>query len=151
MDNLIRVPTEQYQKKSSETINIRSYQYIQEKLHIEDSFVLFVVSVLIGKSLVDEDKIPDELPTPNETYTRDTYHQNKLYFNILKAVAIDVSDDISILNDMKAMIDIWERYAYAGFNELCDWYYDSSISIDSKLHDVLLPKFNEYINDFNID
>lgn len=148
MDNIIRVPTEQYQKKNSETINIRSYQYIQEKLGIDDSFVLFVVSVLIGKSLVEEDKIPDDLPTPNETYTRDTYHQNKLYFNILKAVAIDVSDDISILNDMKAMIDIWERYAYAGFNELCDWYYDSSKNIDSKLHDELLINFNKYINDF---
>lgn len=147
MDNIIRVPTEQYQKKSSETINIRSYQFIQDKLCIEDSFVLFVISVLIGKSFV-EDKIPIELPTPNESYTRDTYHQNKLYFNILKAVAIDVADDISILNDMKAMIDIWERYAYAGFNELCDWYYDSNISIDSKLHETILDYYNEFINDF---
>ena len=148
MDNILRVPTEQYQKKSSETINIRSYQYIQDKLGIDDSFVLFVVSVLVGKSLVEEDKIPDVLPTPNETYTRDTYHQNKLYFNILKAVAIDVSNDIAILNDMKAMIDIWERYAYAGFNELCDWYYDSSKNIDSKLHDVLLSNFNKFKSDF---
>lgn len=148
MDNIIRVPTEQYQKKNSETINIKSYQFIQDKLGIEDSFVLFVISVLIGKSLVEEDKIPNELPTPNETYTRDTYHQNKLYFNILKAVAIDVTDDISILNDMKAMIEIWECYAYAGFNELCDWYYDSDISIDSKLHEIILSYFNKYIDDF---
>lgn len=148
MDNIIRVPTEQYQKKNSKTINIRSYQFIQDKLGIEDSFVLFVISVLIGKSLVEEDKIPNEIPKPNETYTRDTYHQNKLYFNILKAVAVDVANDISILNDMGGMIQIWERYAYCGFNELCDWYYDSNISIDSKLHETLLHYFNEFITDF---
>ena len=148
MDNLIRVPTEQYQKKNSETVNIRSYQYIQEKLHIDDSFVLFVISVLIGKSLVEEDKIPDELPTPNETYTRDTYHQNKLYFNILKAVAVDETDDISILNDMKGMIDIWERYAYAGFNELCDWYYDSKMNIDDKFHEILFKFYEKHVDEF---
>ena len=111
-------------------------------------FLLFVISVLIGKSLVAKENVPNELPTPNETYTRDTYHQNKLYFNILKAVAVDVTEDISILNDMKGMIDIWERYAYVGFNELCDWYYDSDISIDSKFDEILFNSYNKYINDF---
>lgn len=151
MDNFINVPTEQYQKKNSETVNIKSYQYIQDKLNIEDSFVLFIISVLIGKSLVNEDDVPKELPTPNETYTRDSYHQNKLYFNILKAVAVDVADDISILNDMKGMIDIWERYAYVGFKELCDWYYDSTMTIDSKFDEILLDNYNKFIEDFKED
>lgn len=149
MDNIIKVPTEQYQKMNSETTNIRSYQFIQGKLNIEDSFVLFVISVLIGKSLVDKDKIPNKLPTPNESYTRDTYHQNKLYFNILKAVAVEDSDDISILNDMGRMIDIWERYAYAGFNELCDWYYDSNMDIESKLYEIVLVSYKKYLDDFD--
>ena len=151
MDNIIRVPSEQYQKKNTDTKNIRSYQYIQEKLGIDDSFKLFVISVLIGTSLVDKNKIPDELPKPTETYTRDTYHQNKLYFNILKAVAVDVTDDIKILNDMTKMIDIWERYAYAGFNELCDWYFDSTMDIDDKLHETILNHYDQYIDDFKED
>ena len=147
-DNIINVPTEQYQKKDSKTVNIRSYQFIQDKLNIKDSFVLFVIAVLIGKSLVNEDNVPEELPKPNETYTRDSYHQNKLYFNILKAVAVDVAGDISILNDMKGMIDIWERYAYVGFNELCEWYYDSTMSIDSKFDEILLDNYKKFIDDF---
>lgn len=151
MDNIISVPTAQYQKKKSETINIKSYQFIQAKLDIDDSFILFVISVLIGKSLVAKDKIPDELPTPNETYTRDTYHQNKLYFNILKAVAVEDTGDISILNDVGKMIEIWERYACAGFDELCDWYYDSKMDIDSKLHEILLDNYKKYIADFEED
>lgn len=148
MDNIISVPTEQYQKKNSETTNIRSYQYIQDKLNIADSFVLFVISVLIGKSMVDKENIPNQLPTPNESYTRDTYHQNKLYFNILKAVALEDTGDISILNDMNRMIDIWERYACAGFNQLCDWYYDSKMDIESKLYELILDSYKKYINDF---
>lgn len=146
MDNIINVSSDQYQKTNTDTVNIRSYQYIQAKLCIDDSFKLFVISVLIGKSL-DKSKIPKELPKPTETYTRDTYHINKLYFNILKAVAVDENKDITVLNDMNAMIDIWERYAYAGFNELCDWYYDSKVNIDSKLYEVILTNYEKYIGD----
>lgn len=141
----IRVPTRQYTKKDSETTNIFSYQYLQGKLGIkkENSFDLFLISVLVGKLFVDSDKIPNEI-TNTETYSRYSYVYDKPYISILKAIAVEEVGEISILNDIPAMVKIWERYACAGFDELIKWYHDKNFTFESKLYEVLLEYYDQY-------
>lgn len=148
----IRVPTRQYTKKDSETTNIFSYQYLQSKLGIkkENSFDLFLISVLVGKLFVDPDKIPNEI-TNTETYSRYSYVYDKPYISILKAIAVDEVGEISILNDIPAMVKIWERYACAGFDELIKWYHDKTFTFESKLYEVLLEYYDKYQEKYHMD
>ena len=148
----IRVPTKQNKKKETEATNIFSYQYLQGKLGIkkENSFDLFLISVLIGKLFVDSDKIPKELSN-GETYSRYSYIYDKPYMPILKAIAIEEVGEISILNDIPAMVKIWERYACAGFDELSKWYHDKNIDFESKLYEVLLEYYNDYKDKYHMD
>lgn len=136
---IIFVPTSQYQKKEEgAATNTFSYQYLADKLNLH-SFYIFVICVMIGKYIVDQNDIPIKLPKDKETYTRLTYYDKKgTGIEILKAIAIEEEGNINILSDPSKMAQIWQLYAIAGFDELCNWYYDTSEDFDSKLDEVLL-------------
>lgn len=141
----IYVPTSQYQKKQEgAATNTFSYQYLADKLNLH-SFYIFVMCVMIGKYIVDPNDVPTELPKEKETYTRLSYYDKKgTGIEILKAIAIEEADgDINILSDVNRMVQIWQLYAIAGFDELCNWYYNTSEDFDSKLDEVLLEFFEK--------
>lgn len=141
---IIFVPTSQYQKSGDDAAtNTFSYQYLADKLNL-NSFYIFIMCVMIGKYIVDPKDVPTSLPKDKETYTRLSYYDKKgTGIEILKAIAIEEAEgDINILSDPNQMVQIWQLYAIAGFDELCNWYYDPSEDFDSKLDEVLL-KFLE--------
>lgn len=147
----IYVPTSQYQKKDEgAATNTFSYQYLADKLKLH-SFYIFIICVMIGKYIVDPKDVPTKLPKDKETYTRLSYYDKKgTGIEILKAIAIEETEgDINILSDPNKMVQIWQLYAIAGFDELCKWYYDTSEDFDSKLDEVLLGFFEKNEETFN--
>lgn len=122
------------QHTASSEDNVRSYQFFINEFGLSESFDLYIVCVLIGKFVV---KKREEFKVKKYPFIKYSTAGKKDEIIILKAIAIEEEDNIEILNDIKAMIKIWDEYANAGFEEFCNWYYSPGIDFETKLSDLV--------------
>lgn len=108
---------------------------------------IFTATVLIGKYIVGE-------PTPikkRNTYLRVKDNAYKDDMTLLKCFAVLESDDFNILQNEDKMFSICESYAKSGIKVLNDWYNDDTQDIAITLYEQLSEKFEENLDNFNID
>lgn len=120
--------------------NVRSYQYFIKEFGLSESFDLYIACVLIGKYYVKERR---KFKKGNKYgFIKYATAIKKEKITILNALAIEETNDIEILNDVKSMIKIWDEYANAGFEVFCDWYYSGNIDFESTLSNFVLDAYN---------
>lgn len=122
------------QHTASSEDNVKSYQFFIKEFNLPESFDLYIVCALIGKYVVGERKPIKGSKYPFIKYATAVKRDE---ITILNALAIEETDNIEILNDVKAMINIWDEYANSGFEEFVKWYYSNSIDFESKLSNIV--------------
>ena len=120
-------------------INKNSYQYFGKKYNISN-MVLFTITVLIGKYVV---KSKEELGN-RATFLKWSSANKTNEMLILKALAIEETDRMDVLEEPEVMAKIWEEYAMAGMEEFCRWINDNSIDEQSKIEELMLENFLDY-------
>lgn len=120
-------------------INKNSYQYFGKKYNISN-MVLFTITVLIGKYVV---KSKEELGN-RATFLKWSSANKTNEMLILKALAIEETDRMDVLEEPEVMAKIWEEYAMAGMEEFCRWINDNSIDEQSKIEELMLENFLDH-------
>lgn len=126
-------------------LNKNSYQQIGRKYKISNpNLPLFTVTVMIGKYILNSKKQLEN----RTTFLKWGSIEKTNEMLILKALAIEETNDTDVLEKPEVMAKIWEEYAMAGMEELCKWIYDNSIDEQSKIEDLMLDYFeNHYKNE----
>ena len=122
-------------------LNKNSYQYIGKKYNLQNSnLVLFTVTVLIGKYILNSKKQLEDRTSLLKWGSIEKTDE----MLILKAIAIEETNDMDVLEKPEVMAKIWEEYAMAGMEELCKWIHDNSIDEQSKIEDLMLDYFENH-------
>lgn len=107
---------------------------------------LFLMAMMLGydKNKNENVKVMDKKPPKlNDGFIR-TVSFNTDAWDLIKAFAVHIDQDVNVLANNDRMLDIAQRYAYEGISILDDMYSEDKHGFLEVLEDLIDKKFEEY-------
>ena len=106
------------------------------KNYFTNNIEIFSMAVMIGKYILNK----REPLQSRKSFIRYESIENSNEMDIFKCIAIEETEDVTVINNIKEIYEICEEYANAGIKELKKWVVNE---------DTFQNKLSEYLIEFN--